>query len=132
MYGLRHSMAKMFKHFNAFTYDAMGNILTQERHNRAGQIFDDLKYNYQMDGNGNLLRNRLYSIKDDTTLANVMEDDIEDMDPFISAINQINTHNNYSYDAEGRLVKDKQEEIDAIIWTVSGKVKEIRRILASE
>src|SRR5690554_6906017 len=61
-----------------------------------------------------------------------MEDDIEDMDPFISAINQINTHNNYSYDAEGRLVKDKQEEIDTIIWTVSGKVKEIRRSLASE
>src|SRR5690554_3987752 len=120
------------EYYNAFTYDAMGNILTQERHNRAGQIFDDLKYNYQMDGNGNLLRNRLYSIKDDTTLANVMEDDIEDMDPFISAINQINTHNNYSYDAEGRLVKDKQEEIDTIIWTVSGKVKEIRRSLASE
>src|SRR5690554_6014640 len=131
MYGLRHSMAKMFKHFNAFTYDAMGNILTQERHNRAGQIFDDLEYKYQMDDDGNLLRNRLYSIKDDETLANVMEDDIEDMDAFISAVNQINTDNNYSYDAEGRLVKDRQEEIDTIIWTVSGKVKEIRRSLSS-
>ncbi len=119
------------EYYNAFTYDAMGNILTQERHNRAGQIFDDLEYKYQMDDDGNLLRNRLYSIKDDETLANVMEDDIEDMDPFISAINQINTHNNYSYDAEGRLVKDKQEEIDTIIWTVSGKVKEIRRSLSS-
>jgi len=30
------------------------------------------------------------------------------------------------------LVKDRQEEIDTIIWTVSGKVKEIRRDLASE
>src|SRR5690554_2273004 len=131
MYGLRHSMAKMFKHFNAFTYDAMGNILTQERHNRAGQIFDDLEYKYQMDDDGNLLRNRLYSIKDDETLANVMEDDIEDMDAFISAVNQINTDNNYSYDAEGRLVKDRQEEIDTIIGTVSGKVKEIHRSLQS-
>src|SRR5690554_8239573 len=56
-----------------------------------------------------------------------MEDDIEDMGTFISAINQINTSNNYAYDAEGRLVKDRQEEIDTIIWTVSGKVKEIRR-----
>src|SRR5690554_5392693 len=31
-----------------------------------------------------------------------------------------------------KLVKDKQEEIDTIIWTVSGKVKEIRRSLSSE
>src|SRR5690554_4115704 len=60
-----------------------------------------------------------------------MEDDIEDMDAFISAVNQINTDNNYSYDAEGRLVKDKKEEIDTIIWTVSGKVKEIRRTFES-
>src|SRR5690554_1720163 len=60
-----------------------------------------------------------------------MEDDIEDMDAFISAVNQINTNNNYSYDAEGRLVKDRQEEIDTIIWTVSGKVKEIRRSFES-
>src|SRR5690554_3247363 len=119
------------EYFNAFTYDAMGNILTQERHNRAGQKFDDLEYHYQKDANGNLLRNRLYSVSDDSTLASVMEDDIEDMEPFISAVNQINTNNNYSYDAEGRLVKDRQEEIDTIICTVSGKVKEIRRSFES-
>src|SRR5690554_5714778 len=114
-----------------FTYDAMGNILTQERHNRAGEIFDDLQYHYQKDGNGKLLRNRLYHVNDDPDLASVMEDDIEDMDAFISAVDQINTNNNYSYDAEGRLVKDRQEEIDTIIWTVSGKVKEIHRSLES-
>src|SRR5690554_3219544 len=119
------------EYFNAFSYDAMGNILTQERHNRAGQKFDDLEYHYQKDANGNLLRNRLYSVSDDPTLASIMEDDIEDMGAFISAVNQINTSNNYSYDAEGRLVKDRQEEIDTIIWTVSGKVKEIHRSLAS-
>src|SRR5690554_3699702 len=119
------------EYFNAFTYDAMGNILTQERHNRAGEKFDDLAYHYQTDNNGKLLRNRLYHVSDDPNLASVMEDDIEDMGTFISAINQINTNNNYSYDAEGRLVKDKQEEIDTIIWTVSGKVKEIRRSFES-
>ncbi|MFA5574967.1 MAG: hypothetical protein WC994_07930 [Brumimicrobium sp.] len=27
----------------------------------------------------------------------------------------------------GRLVKDRQEEIDTVIWTASNKVKEIRR-----
>lgn len=29
------------------------------------------------------------------------------------------------------LIQDEQEEIDTIIWTVSGKVKEVRRPLAS-
>jgi hypothetical protein len=51
---------------------------------------------------------------------------------FDSAQSTINQNNNYAYDSEGRLVKDRQEEIDTIIWTVSGKVKEIRRDLASE
>src|SRR5690554_2310475 len=109
------------EHFMVFTYDAMGNILTQERHNRAGEIFDDLQYHYQKDASGKLLRNRLYHVNDDPALASIMDDDIEDMGAF----------NNYAYDAEGRLVKDKQEEIDTILWTVSGKVKEIRRSFES-
>ncbi|MBW7869387.1 MAG: hypothetical protein H3C31_13815 [Brumimicrobium sp.] len=68
----------------------------------------------------------------DAVSAGLDSTDIDDMGTFISALNQINTDNNYSYDAEGRLVKDKQEEIDTIIWTATGKVKEIRRTLASE
>src|SRR6218665_3918431 len=40
-------------------------------------------------------------------------------------IDNINTNNNYSYDAEGRLIKDKQEGIDLIQWRVDGKVKSI-------
>lgn len=110
----------------------MGNILTQERHNRAGEIFDDLQYHYQKDASGKLLRNRLYHVNDDPALASVMDDDIEDMGAFISAVNQINTSNNYVYDAEGRLVKDRQEEIDTVIWTASNKVKEIRRTFNSD
>lgn len=106
-------------------------ILTQERHNRAGEIFDDLQYHYQKDASGKLLRNRLYHVNDDPSLASVMDDDIEDMGAFISAVDQISTDNNYVYDAEGRLVKDRQEEIDTIIWTATGKVKEIHRSLES-
>lgn len=45
-----------------FTYDGMGNILTQIRNNRAGQQFDNLSYQYQKDVEGKLLRNRLYHV----------------------------------------------------------------------
>src|SRR6218665_3039695 len=38
-------------------------------------------------------------------------------------------YNNYSYDAEGRLIKDKQEGIDLIQWRVDGKVKSINNTL---
>ena len=34
---------------------------------------------------------------------------------------------NYSYDAIGNLLSDKQEEIDHIEWTVSGKVRKVVR-----
>ncbi|WP_343785233.1 hypothetical protein, partial [Wandonia haliotis] len=34
---------------------------------------------------------------------------------------------NYTYDAIGQLISDEQEEIEEIVWTVTGKVAEIRR-----
>jgi RHS repeat-associated protein len=40
---------------------------------------------------------------------------------------RINVNNNYSYDEEGRLVKDSSERISKIVWRVDGKVKEIQR-----
>ncbi len=38
---------------------------------------------------------------------------------------------NYSYDAIGNLIKDVQEEIDSIQWTVSGKVHKVIRTATS-
>ncbi|HLW08952.1 MAG TPA: RHS repeat-associated core domain-containing protein [Fermentimonas sp.] len=118
------------EYFNSFTFDALGNIKTQSRYERDGTQIDSLFYGYEKDGNGRLLRNRLYHINDSIGI-NVASTDIDDMGVFDSIVN-INLNNNYSYDAEGRLVKDRQEEIDTIIWTVSGKVKEIRRSLSSD
>jgi len=120
------------EYYNAFQYDAMGNILYQDRHTRDGKQIEKLTYNYQKNNiGGELLRNRLYSLNDGVG-DNVDNTDIDDMGFFHTDINKINKDNNYSYDAEGRLIKDRQEEIGTIIWTVSGKVKEIRRDLASE
>ena len=57
--------------------------------------------------------------------------DLDDQGVFNADSDFIETANNYVRDKMGRLVKDRQEEIDTIIWTATGKVKEIRRTFAS-
>jgi RHS repeat-associated protein len=103
----------------------MGNILTQERHKRDGTKIEDMSYQYQY-ANGKLQRNRLYHINDAVASTTDLTD-IDDMGTFNSTVSTINTNNNYSYDEEGRLTKDVQEEISKIVWRVDGKVKEIQR-----
>jgi RHS repeat-associated protein len=113
-------------YFNAFTFDAMGNILTQKRHKRDGTQIEDMTYRYKYDVNNKLLRNRLYHVND-AIAANVDDTDIDDMGAFVSNPLLIETANNYSYDEEGRLIKDTQEGIERITWRVDGKVKSIER-----
>jgi len=110
---------------NRFTYDANGNILKQTRRDHANGIIDSLSYKYHQLSNGKTIQNRLYHVNE---LGSVTAgtDDIEDMGTFSNAGN-INTANNYSYDAEGRLIKDGQEQIASIDWRVDGKVKKINR-----
>ena len=115
-------------YYNAFTYDANGNIETQVRKNHAGTTIDELTYAYH-DLNGKRLRNRLYGV-DDPTSDGTFADDIDDM-TIDTAQASIASNNNYVYDAEGRLIHDTQEEIEAITWRVDGKVKYITRTLGS-
>ncbi|MBU3661555.1 MAG: hypothetical protein FGM14_16955 [Flavobacteriales bacterium] len=113
-------------YYNAFTYDAMGNIENQIRHARNGAMIDNLTYHYQKSG-GKLVKNRLYHLNDDVTDSNAFDDDIDNMLTFRSDVNRLNVNNNYNYDEEGRLVKDSSERINKIVWRVDGKVKEIQR-----
>lgn len=114
------------RYYNSFTYDANGNILEQQRNDGGGTPIDALTYHYHKDANGKRLRNRLYHV-DDVVSPVTFGDDIDDMGTFDDTDIGINVNNNYIYDAEGRLVKDLQEEIDSIIWRVDGKVKKIIR-----
>lgn len=52
------------RYYNAFEYDPNGNIESQLRHTESGLKIEEMTYQYQKDGNGNLLRNRLYHIND--------------------------------------------------------------------
>ncbi len=113
------------KYFNAFSFDAMGNILTQQRHKSDGTKIEEMSYQYQY-ANSKLQRNRLYHINDAVASSTDLTD-IDDMVTFNPTVSTINSNNNYSYDEEGRLIKDNQEGISKIVWRVDGKVKEIQR-----
>lgn len=127
-----------FYHSN-YAYDAMGNLLSLQRHDADTDLFDDLEYHYELDANtnGNLIRNRLYQYEDPSSDLSVTEvddgvidlpqvelvgvDEFDPIDPFI------NTNYNYGYDQIGNLIRDDQEEITEIIWTASGKIDQIVR-----
>ncbi|MDB5144431.1 MAG: hypothetical protein JWQ66_3144, partial [Mucilaginibacter sp.] len=125
------------RYHNVFSYDANGNILTQERADASGLSFDQLTYNYRTDGLGNKYQNRLYQVQDAASNSDAT-DDLDDQDQstpigvghaYDNA--NANTANNYQYDEIGNLVKDQQEEIDNITWTVYGKIKSITRASGS-
>jgi RHS repeat-associated protein len=118
---------------NSFTYDANGNILTQNRRDSAGVEFDAMAYKYQYLNNNpsKLMRNRLYHVNDNTSYTSIKTDDIDDQAGFNSNPLSINVNNNYNYDAIGNLIKDSTEQISNIEWTVYGKIKRITRSTGS-
>lgn len=111
---------------NKFNYDANGNILNQNRENEYIELVDSITYRYKLDANGKRLQNRLYHVREKVGSGD-FGDDIDDQGTFYPDPADINRLNNYIYDAEGRLVKDRQERLDSILWRVDGKVLKIIR-----
>jgi RHS repeat-associated protein len=105
----------------------MGNILTQKRNGGGASptALDELTYNYHTTTDG-LVSNRLYQVNDVVSAGNYT-DDIDDQGTFNNTHSTIETANNYGYDELGNLVRDVQEEIASIEWTVYGKMKKITR-----
>jgi RHS repeat-associated protein len=109
----------------------MGNILSQKRNGggTSPTALDELTYNYHTTTDG-LVSNRLYQVNDVVSAGNYT-DDIDDQGTFNNTHSTIETANNYGYDELGNLVRDVQEEIASIEWTVYGKMKKITRTGAS-
>ena len=116
------------EHNNFFTFDANGNILTQQRY-EGSTLVDNLTYQYATNSAGDLLSNRLYSVDDAVTNASLSATDMEDMPAYINATP--NTSNNYTYTQIGELKSDNQEEISEIHWRVDSKISEITRTSGS-
>ncbi|MBC7775244.1 MAG: hypothetical protein H7246_07385 [Phycisphaerae bacterium] len=97
---------------NSFSYDANGNILTQNRNGDKPVpqlVMDDLKYTYYLN------TNQLQRVNEQTTgLGGNYTEDIDDQA----------TANNYRYDAIGNLTFDAAENL-AIQWNLQGKVSRI-------
>ncbi len=75
---------------------------------------DSLKYNYNLDANGNLLNNQLNYIHDAIGDNNGYTTDLKNQQP-----------NNYTYDSSGNLTSDLRDSIANITWTVYGKINTI-------
>lgn len=111
---------------NEFSYDPNGNILSQRRYDNNGVVMDNMTYQYLNNGVGRKLANRLYHIND-VVSAGVAATDIDDQGTFNSTGSTINAANNYGYDETGNLVRDNQETISSIDWTVYDKIRSITR-----
>jgi RHS repeat-associated protein len=95
------------KGYSTYSYDANGNILTLERYTLQGSPvkFDDFEYVYYAG------TNRLRRVEDSGT------DQGNDLP-------NGQTGDNYTYDLDGNLVADTQEDL-TISWNVQGKVREV-------
>ncbi|MNJ84259.1 hypothetical protein D3C87_17080 [compost metagenome] len=115
-------------HFSSYSYDLNGNINAFNRRNDAGNWMDQMSYGYDKSGT-ELVSNRLYHIDEPNSLSGVSTDDIDYMGTMVTGINvnHPTLGNNYVYDASGRLIKDKQEQIESIVWNAQSKVSKIIR-----
>jgi photosystem II stability/assembly factor-like uncharacterized protein len=112
-----------------YSYDANGNILSLSRDGGTAQLaeMDNFTYIYENESNGfEQDRNRLLAVQDAANTSAQVWDGVDDLKPG-QVYDFVGQEFNYSYDAAGNLISDKQEEIANIEWTVSGKVRSITR-----
>jgi YD repeat-containing protein len=125
-----------------YEYDANGNIISANRYDNDGDHYDQFAYKYhKQNGTARLRRNRLYQLFDDAdplnAEANESTDGSEDIgylpqpSSFDEEAAELNGLHNYHYDALGNLIHDEREQIQAIEWTVAGKVKSVSRTTGS-
>ena len=104
-------------------YDGNGNIQSYNRNGTTAggrsQAMDVLTYNYNRDGNGYLLNNRLRYIHDAAPGGSPLAGDPQDL-----ADQPVD---NYSYDKIGNLVGNSIENIQRINWTVYGKMASLSK-----
>lgn len=120
-----------------YRFDGNGNLMRLERNGHDGQVMDDLRYAYYQEGQTTsvIMTTQMMSVNNSNRLSYVNDavdfvlngpdgDEVNDLKPNQSA-------NNYEYDESGQLIADNSEDIEEIIWSVTGKVKEIRFSVAS-
>lgn len=119
--GSRAGGANADSYRTGYVYDDGGNITNLDRFDSSGIQYDDMLYQLQNTQNGyNNNTNKLRSIDDNVAFTPRSATDIDDQNP-----------DNYQYDDIGNLIKDTQEEVANIEWTVYGKIRKISRTSTS-
>ncbi|MBO6515022.1 MAG: hypothetical protein JJ975_00545 [Bacteroidia bacterium] len=132
-------------YYEDFQYDGNGNItrLRRNGHLTPSVEMDSLIYHYDKRGKSatvsspggsvtlnweGMHSNKLYHVNDQPLLTSRYTNDVDDPGTsFTSTPSQINTDNTYGYDVLGNLTRDESSAISEIVWTASGKIKEIKR-----
>jgi hypothetical protein len=91
-------------------YDQGGNLLKLKRHDAAGTIIDSMRYFYSLNSKGKLINNRLNSLQDTGSTAAGM--------PMGRSF--------YTYDRDGRLVRDARENLN-MRWTIDNKIRQVQK-----
>ncbi|MCJ8291844.1 MAG: hypothetical protein MJK07_18890, partial [Flavobacteriales bacterium] len=114
----------------SYTFDKNGNLKSLDRFGDDGTLkMDEFTYKYyDISGSTSIVTNpnesnRLANVSDLSSLDNNYGVGID--------VKSGQGHLNYQYDASGQLISDTQEGIEEIVWTVTGKVKEIKFSQAS-
>ena len=138
-------IASANKWSTAYSYDANGNLLNTFRrgHKPIDLVMDDLDYHY-LDGTNKLLsvveeahtsQVTQYTAAEHAAEFTTLDGGVEDINPGqltpTDDADPDDPNANYKYDKIGNLIKDVQEEIDDIEWTVSGKVAKVKRTSTS-
>jgi hypothetical protein len=124
--GVWTAEAEHLTYSSAYKYDFNGNI-TELKRNAGGILIDDLEYYYDHEDHPSktgLVSNRLYLVDEQST--HTGGNDLKTGTKTATGFNRATPSTwNYQYDPIGNLIKDVNEGIDLITWTVTGKVSEV-------
>jgi RHS repeat-associated protein len=109
------TMALTQNYAETYVYDPNGNILNLTRKNGAALSFDELTYQYDQVNPATLRKNQLLQVLD-LKASNITTNDIDNQNA-----------NNYVYDEIGNLIQDESENITNIVWSIYGKVLEVKK-----
>ncbi|ULQ55430.1 hypothetical protein KJS94_12335 [Flavihumibacter rivuli] len=121
-----------------FVYDANGNLQTSYRWKKDGVQIDELDGNFEYlrtSGQKGYYKTTSPLPPDVWELTNRMASVTDSKGSFGTAIGDMANQtqlDNYQYDRIGNLIRDQQENLSSISWTVYGKIASIRKTDNSE
>jgi len=112
-----------------YSFDKNGNLNHLSRNAGNGTTMDDFTYNYYLTS-GSAVQDNIASLQNNSSWNSNQLAYVSDLAGDYANVDDLTNQftSNYTYNQIGQLVSDDESAIQEIIWTVTGKVKEIRFI----